>query len=148
MNYLRHLWRAEVCGSLALILASVVVGWIFAARQWGCGESCDGADVFKDTFLLTMLIGLLPVLAYGAPIYALLQWKRIAFWPLALFIGGLPGFCAFAFGQLSDPDARILILLSDWLFGCGIVISGTTHALNEFWNLRGHADRTMETSNP
>ena len=105
--------RAEIRALLALAAVSLViaVGYALSASAW------TGVATFQVAFL----IGLAPVMIYGAPTYAWMQQRRVLTWPRVVFLGALPGI-------LSLPFALTFGLVA---LASGVAVSCVTHVLSK-----------------
>ena len=85
-------WRIELWTVAALLTCAILMAVVAAI-----GEVVDSSPPFNpaeaawDLFVLTLMLGAVPALLYGAPVYALAVHKRWISWPLVLLVGVTPG---------------------------------------------------------
>lgn len=70
-------------------------------------------------FQFTFILGLVPVVLYGAPLYMWLQVKGRLSWPVVISLGAIPGTIALPFGWSFGVVA----------IGIGVAVSCLTHYL-------------------
>jgi hypothetical protein len=122
VKFSQALVRAEMRSLAALfgVSLTLAVGYALLVRM-SAGNYMASTSAVALTFLLSFLIGLIPVAIYGAPIYAWLQHKQFLTWPRVILLGALPGAVAVPFA---------------WSFGatalaCGVAVSCLTHGLSK-----------------
>src|SRR5437762_1906304 len=94
----RFLWQIEWRALVALVICAISVGAIAlvdAAVSVYSAIHPLGAAFLGATYCF--FIGLLPVVAYGAPIYAALAWRQRASAMTAALIGVIPGLLLFLY---------------------------------------------------
>ena len=96
MSYLRKLLRAEAAGLVALLICAALMGLYgyLESYVWSLkGSKLIIAPLNASwlTFAYTGSIGLVAVLFYGAPVYALLSHKRLVSWWSVILVGAAPG---------------------------------------------------------
>jgi hypothetical protein len=125
MNYLEKLLRAEAAGIVALFICASLMGLYgyLESYVWSLKGSkliFTPLDASWLTFAYTGSIGLVAVLFYGAPVYALLSYKRLVFWWSVILVGAAPG----AVIMFLDSN------LGGWLLVLGIFVALISHFLN------------------
>jgi hypothetical protein len=105
--------RAEIRALAALAAVSLALAIGYALS----GSASAGAVTFQVAFV----IGLAPVVIYGAPTYAWMQQRRALTWPRVVLLGALPGI-------LSLPFALTLGLVA---LAAGVAVSCVTHRLSK-----------------
>jgi len=125
MNFLEKLLRAEVIGLVALLICVILMGvygflesyvWSLQGKKLLIEPLDAGWLVFKAAGA----IGLVVVLFFGAPVYALLSYKHVASWWTVILVGAVPGV-----GILPFETG-----LGSWFVICGIVVACITHFLS------------------
>src|SRR5438132_3350812 len=96
MTYLGRLWRIELSALAALAICAGAMA--FCSLVAGTGAPAQGnaplpspQDFAKAYFVYTLMFGVLPVVLFGAPLYALASETNKASWWLAAIIGVTPG---------------------------------------------------------
>jgi len=79
-------------------------------------------EAAKFAFLYSITIGLLPVILYGAPLYAAAKFFQFLSWKLVITIGLLPGLVIYFFGEHE---------LGLWFIALGVGVSILTHLFSE-----------------
>jgi hypothetical protein len=125
MNYSMELLRAEVAGLSALFVCAILMGLygFLESYIWflkGAKLIINPQDAAFLVFVYAGAIGMVAVLFYGAPAYALLRYKDIATWSTAFGVGVIPGVAVLPF----DPN------LAGWLIVGGGVVALLTHLLS------------------
>ena len=105
-------------GSLVGGLAFSVYALIFDGA--GRVEVPAAVGLGLMTALVAMWIGIVPAFVYGAPLYALLAWQRLANPLSVLILGAAPGVVLWF---LSGADMSWVVL------GFGVCVAFATHAL-------------------
>ena len=118
MKYLRQLVKTEVVAIAALLSVAVVLA-IFSLVQASIAANpiLGIAGSAKVVFTYICLIGGIPVIAFGAPMYAALHYFGKASWLSTLVIGVAPG----VIFLLVERDLGL------WAMSCGAVIALATH---------------------
>ena len=109
MSYLRALWISEASAAVVLIACALVLALVFgvptnSGRMW---------------FGYTLAVGVLPALAFGAPLYALLLIRNRNHLGLAVLLGIVPGIGI----ALLEPSLGLTAV------GAGIAVAIGTHCL-------------------
>jgi hypothetical protein len=125
MKYTTILWRVEICSLKALFICSILAA-VYGFIRYLTGLS-HGMNETGIVFAATFAIGIIPVVAYGAPVYALLSQRRLASWPLVLVVGVSPGIF------LLHHDTTY----GTWLSVCGLITASITHILFKQFLSRG-----------
>ena len=125
MTFIEKLLRAEVTSLVALLVCVVFIGFYgflesFVWSLQGKKLLIEPLDAGWILFKVSGAVGLAGVLFYGAPAYAVLSYKRVAFWWTAILVGAAPGIAFLPFEQN----------LGGWLMVCGVAVSAITHFLN------------------
>lgn len=128
MVFLRVLWRIEIRSLLALFICSCLMGLYglfdsFRASSAGLSTVLSPVNAAWTLFAYTMTIGVLPVILYGAPVYAFLFAKRLASWYVVMPFAAAPGL---ALCFILPKDDRGLGI---WSLTCGIIISALMHLM-------------------
>jgi hypothetical protein len=120
MSFARALWLSEASASILLLSCAVVLAGL-SALLGGAGPLGAGGNA-KVTFAYTLILGAVPALVLGAPIYAFLRSRQLhRIWAAACF-GATPGIVAFFVDRPLAPIA----------LGVGLVVAlGTHHVLSK-----------------
>jgi hypothetical protein len=99
LYFLRILWRIEIVASLALIPVALVMGIALALRTMYIAEGGSGfGELVLVTTALAIFVGILPVVLYGAPIFACyVSGYGLPRW-LLYVLATVPGFLLAPFG--------------------------------------------------
>jgi len=125
MAFKKILWRTELAGLAALFICACVIGlygfiesylWFLEGKKLMITPS----DAAWLTFAYSGTIGIIAVLFYGAPAYALLRHKNMVFWWSVFLIGAAPG-VAFIFFERE---------FGGWLIIGGVIVASITHILS------------------
>jgi hypothetical protein len=120
MTFRQHLAKTEIVAITAFVLVAAAFSALGAFRtSLSPGDALTPAAAAAFIFAYTLMIGSLPVIALGAPIYAWLLTVSKASWATALAIGIAPGL------------ALLLIAYDLGLaaIACGTVVALITHAV-------------------
>lgn len=120
MSALKSFLRIELVALAALLLAAggmALIGVVDARSN--PGSLFGPGDMAQLMFGFTLMLGLLPALVFGGPLYWWLQRKGKASWASAALLGLLPG----ALALFHDPG------LGGYAMGCGLFVALATHAL-------------------
>jgi hypothetical protein len=130
MTFVQRLWRSEVAGlgALTICAAAVAVYGFADAVRFGPTSLISPPDAAWMGFGYTAIIGVLPAVLYGAPIYALLAHTGRVSWAAVVVLGIVPGALALPF------EAG----LGGWALGCGLVVASITHVLMQRWTRRSN----------
>jgi hypothetical protein len=122
----KRFFQIQLMAMLALSACAVTVATIVGIAVIIQGE--DANDVLESFFatLAYGALGILPVLIYGAPLYAFADANRRATWPIAITIGALPGVVLFGLGALFDP---VILLVAIVVLPSGLLVASCTHIL-------------------
>jgi hypothetical protein len=120
MKFSRQLAKVELVAFGALVAAAFALA-SFAGIQTSLHPSpmFNIIDSVRVVFLYTLVIGCIPVLAFGAPLYATLLYRGRASWSAAFVIGAVPGVILLFF----------TISLGLWSLACGVAVALATHAV-------------------
>jgi hypothetical protein len=113
MSYLHALLISEFIGAWVLIACATVLALVFGVPTGGGGF----------WFMYTLIIGALPVLAFGAPIYAMLVSRGRSNVLSAALLGLIPGIGL----ALWQP------ILAPFAIGTSLVAAIATHGLVELY---------------
>ena len=120
MTLLRRLARTELAALAALVAVASLVAGFSAVQAWLAPSAVLGiAGSAAVVFGYILIIGSIPALAFGAPVYAFLWHRGKASWAKALILGLLPGFA-------------LLFVATDlglWSLACGAIVAAATHAV-------------------
>ena len=122
MKFAHRLAKTEVFSLCALIVAASVLACASAAQVAFAVDPLISPGASAGlVFAYTLIIGVLPVVVVGAPVYAIVGhlYHRVR-WYIALCIGLAPGLLALAYE----------VHLGLWSIAGGIIVSLVTHA---FW---------------
>lgn len=124
MKFLAKLWRAEVAGLAALLICAVLMGvyGFIESYLWslkGTKLMIAPLDAARLVFGYATIIGLVAVVFYGAPAYALLRHRCLASWPAVAIVGAVPGVAVLPFDSVGV-----------WLLGGGVTVACITHFLS------------------
>lgn len=122
MKFLAKLWRAEIAGLAALLICAVLMGVLGFVESYlwsleGKMLLIAPLDAARLVFSYAGIIGVVAVVFYGAPAYALLRHRLRASWPAVVVIGAAPGVAVLPF------DSYIGV----WLIVGGVVVACLTH---------------------
>src|SRR2546423_1845933 len=140
MSLGRRLWRSELTGIAALILCAVGVAIVVFGDGVRSERSLQSLSSAARISLMglgyTVAIGALPVIVYGAPIYALLAHAGRTNGTTVSLLGMLPG--------------GLALPLDVWLggcgIGCGVIVASITHLLMQRWMRRSNSALLTDTS--
>jgi len=117
-EYRQHLAKTEIVAVSALLLVALTSATIWAVQTSNSpNDSFSPLGAAIAMFSYTLMIGCLPVVAFGAPLYALLLKNGKATWYAALTIGVAPGLLLLLVAQ----DIGL------WSIGCGAAVALITH---------------------
>jgi len=118
MKHLRALATTAMFAAVALIVVAGLVAILFAAVEiLSPSELWGVAGAFRTGFYASLLFGVVPAVALGAPAYWLLWRAGRATWAAVLLLGA-------ALGALVGV---VEVALAAWGVGCGVIVSGLTH---------------------
>jgi hypothetical protein len=138
MAFLRILARTEIRTAFAVFaVATMIAGYMLISAAMAPQSMLPPLNWSTLAFLYTVALGLPVALVIGAPIYALLSFKKAASWPFVLLMGALPGIVILYVMKNENG-------LAAWFIGCGIAVASLTHLMSDrcfprFW--RGREDR-------
>lgn len=119
MTFLRRLAKTELAALVALVAIAILVAAFSALQTWLAPSAVLGiAGSAAIVFGYILIIGSIPALVFGAPVYTLLWQRGKVSWAIALAIGLLPGLA-------------LLFVAKDlgaWSLACGAVVALATHA--------------------
>ncbi len=123
MNFLQRLAKTEVAALVALVIGATLLA-VFSALQARLAPdpAINAAGSAGITFVYFIVLGLIPALAFGAPIYAWLWRHGKATWISSLLVGLIPGLALAAFESELGMTAMI----------CGAFVALLTHKLARF----------------
>ena len=129
MTYARCLASAEWRGLVALFACAVVVplanGLIdLSLSSWSI-HTTD--EYLSRASIGTVVLGFIPTVLYGAPLYALLAHRRAATLGRAILIGIIPGVAALAFLLSPRNQWHVPLSLGAMAIVCGALISAAVH---------------------
>ena len=116
----RNAWLGALTG---LCLASIAGTGLFLAHGFIVGRGSGAVEAAVGLVLLTMIIGAVPALTYGATCYALLLHFGHAGYLTAAVAGALPGLVWMAFG---NDRMDVAIILFGTLTGAMTHLAVTT----------------------
>jgi hypothetical protein len=122
----KRFFQIQLMALFALSACAVTVATIVGIAAIILGE--EAYDVHEG-FLMTLTggaLGVLPVLIYGAPLYAFADAKRRATWPIVISIGALPGVVLFGLGALFDAMTLLVAIVA---LPSGLLVASCTHIL-------------------
>lgn len=134
MAFLRILGGVEIRTAFAVVVVSLIGGmYSFVDTAFAQDSLLSPLASLKLVFLYAVTLGLPVALVIGAPIYALLSYKNVAWWPTVLLVGALPGFVVL----YTTKDSG----LGAWYVVCGIAVAFLTHLMwhrsfPRFWRAR------------
>jgi len=112
MTYASILWRIEFRAFLALAVSATLVGlYLDIASEAKAIGWYFGTSIF--------LIGLVPVVFFGAPIDSYLLYRSRASWLLVLIVGAIPAI----------PIALFSTAVASLIRVCGLLVAAITHGL-------------------
>lgn len=94
MNYLQQLWRAELLGLASLVAVSLPIT-VVLVLFFDLGPGLTGWPKFSQVFLISLWTGCMPVVTYGAPIFAIYLSKPTFRLIYLLGFAALPGIVLF-----------------------------------------------------
>ncbi|WP_166213184.1 hypothetical protein [Cognatiluteimonas telluris] len=104
----------------ALLIVAVAFALLSAFRSSATsGDAFSPGGAAMAVFGYTLVIGCVPVMVFGAPLYAWLLSIGKASWVAALAIGLVPGLVLF----LVASDLAL------WSMACGVLVALATHAI-------------------
>src|SRR5687768_15864950 len=120
MNIFRQLLVVEAAALLALFgVAAAMAGYGAAESARQDNALLGPASSALVGFGYTLVIGLVPVIAMGAPGYLALLRHNLARWPYVLLLGIVPGLIALPFG----------FWVGFWAILCGASVASLTHLM-------------------
>ena len=120
MTFLQRLIRAVMAAFLALIvLAATLASVSVVGAALSEGAVLGVGDSFTVVFGFTLLLGAIPAICLGAPIYAWLWQKGRASWTTSTLLGV----------TLGIPFFFIADELGVWAAAAGAAVAITTHAI-------------------
>ena len=118
MDSIRLFVRVEVTVALSLLTAATVMAVLGAAPFGSPGTAFQGSgDAAAFYFTSTLLIGVVPAIALGGPLYFLLLKHREARWLYVIMLGVSPGLVFLPFDFLLGTLAIV----------CGLLVASLTH---------------------
>jgi hypothetical protein len=136
MTFWQMLLRIELCALVALLICAGLVAlysMVDTVRASLGGETAllTPFEAGWSGFGYTLAIGALPVILYGAPIYAILRFKDLASWLPIVLVGIAPGVVMFLLGA-RDLKSDLTI----WFLIGGVVVACLTHLLSSYGKLQ------------
>jgi hypothetical protein len=120
VTFARVLMRVEMRAFAALLACAVTVALVFGVVSFLTSSNyADPWTLALPAFQVTFLSGLLPVLLYGAPAYALLKRADRMNWAYAVLLGVVPGLCVLPYGLSAGATTM----------ACGVAVACFTHYL-------------------
>ena len=125
MPFRKTLWQVELAGLAALLICASAISLygFLESYLW----SLEGKKLMITppsaawlTFSYSGTIGLIAVIFYGAPAYAILRHKHIVYWWTVVFIGAVPGVAFMAYQKEFGA----------WLIVGGVAVASITHLLS------------------
>ncbi len=128
---LQRFFRIQLLAQVALLGCAVIsaaISDIYAfARELGDGPSFGS---MLGGVISMQMWGAIPVIVYGAPLYALAEAKRRATWPVVITIGALPGALLVALLPFySHPGVNFLLMVATVVLGSGLIVASGTHLM-------------------
>lgn len=118
MDRIRLFIRVEATAVLSLLLAATLMAALGAAPFGNPGTAFAGpADAATFYFTSTLLIGAVPAIALGGPLYFLLLRQGEPRWFYVVLIGVMPGLAFLPFDHLLGTMAVL----------CGLLVASLTH---------------------
>jgi hypothetical protein len=136
MTYWQLLWRVELRAVTALLIGALLMAlYVFAdslrASAIGSTMLVTPLDAAWGGFLYTIFFGVLPVILYGAPLYAFLRYKNMATWLSVVLAGVAPGIVMYSIGARDLKSD-----LTGWFIIGGVVVSCVVHLLSSYGRLQ------------
>lgn len=124
MKFIAKLWRAEAAGLAALLICAFFMGvyGFLESYLWsikGLELMIAPYDAALLVFSYAGIVGLLAVIFYGAPAYALLRHRRRATWLAVIIVGAAPGIAVIPFDSIGI-----------WFIVGGVSVACITHFLS------------------
>ncbi|WP_134084365.1 hypothetical protein [Thiohalophilus thiocyanatoxydans] len=125
MAFGKKLWQTEVVGLVALLICACLIALYGFVESYlwsleGKNIILSPSDAAWLGFAYSASFGFLAVLFYGAPLYALLSYKHMAYWWSVALIGAASGTVIVYFEKE----------LGGWLIASGIAVASITHLLS------------------
>jgi hypothetical protein len=118
MHTSRLFVSVEAAALLALLAVACAMALLGSGFPGSPGTAFQSSiDAAKFYFLNTLLIGVVPVAAVGAPIYFGLLRRARPRWLLVILLGVAPGLAALILDTLLGTIAMI----------CGVIVAAVTH---------------------
>ena len=128
MTYLNRLWRAELSAISALLVCAIFMS--IGAYIENLIVTAEGKhSIFSAStsawllFSYTAVIGVFPVILFGAPIYAVINKNVARLIHKTILISLVPGII-FLFYEIE---------LGLWAIGCGVIVSTLTHYIYSYF---------------
>ena len=110
MSFLKRLAAVELVAQIALATCAILFALIFVlVGKWGSASDNTVAETAAASVGLALIVyvsGLISVALVGAPIYAILEAKRLMNTLTAVIVGALPG---------------VVLLLASWVSSLSMV---------------------------
>jgi hypothetical protein len=119
MTFLKHLAKTEAVATFSLLAVAAALAVLFAVQAAIQSDPSSSVGVALVVFAYTMAIGCIPVVAFGAPLYAWLLSHGRTSWAAAIAIGVIPGLVLLL----------VAIDLGLWAIGCGAAVALATHVI-------------------
>ena len=136
MTFWQMLWRVELRAVVALLICACLMalyGLVDSLRASAAGSTLL-LTPFGAAWLgfgYTFAIGALPVILYGAPVYAFLRYKDLASWLAVVLVGVAPGIIMFLIGARDLKSD-----LTGWFIIGGVAVACVTHFLSSYGRLQ------------
>ena len=125
MKLVRRLTITEFFAVTALVVVgSALSGLSALIASLAESSALSVVDSAKIVFTTVFLIGSLPVILFGAPLYTLLLYFNKVTWTAVLAIGATPGLCLLLF----EIEIGLYSLV------CGLLVATITHALSRLYS--------------
>lgn len=125
MTFIAKLWRVELSAVIALLVCAFLLGIYgfvdsYRASVAGMTVLVSPLNAAWSMIVYVAAFGVLPVVAFGAPLYAMLNTRRVVSWPTAILLGVIPGVSLFFIRETE---------LAGWFVGCGVGVATLTHLI-------------------
>lgn len=120
MTYAATLLRTEIRAVAALVLVVLLFSLGVAGLHLFVGGALPSGDAASRDLIRIVAVGAVLTTLYGAPLYALAAWRRVASWYVAAAIGVVP---ALALLPLLWREPVLISAVG----ACGLAIALLTH---------------------
>ena len=125
----QRFFRIQLMAQVALLGCAVISAVISGIYALALQDDSPFGSALSGAIGMQVL-GAIPVIVYGAPLYALAEAKRCATWRVVITIGALPG--ALLMGLLpfyEHQGVNVLLMVSIIVLASGVLVASGTHLM-------------------